>query len=315
MTRRPHRTDMTSPAPGRRARLSLRAPALAGVGAVAILAALVGIAGRTPFEKSVGTAGMIVAETQTTTVRHARGGRLAQFHVALGQKVAVGDVLATLDTQALGSELATLRQQAEQADEQLASIRQQVAAIVSDGEPAPDMRARLTVERQLVTIEKDGVGLTRRSAIVEQELARAVVRAPVTGQISRLAPIAADGVLEPGAVLAEIAPPAGAVAIIASVPVGANDNIAPGTPVRVWPLAGMDARPLRGRVVAIAPSTQSLLGAGPASRMLRIDLAEPHRMALTAGLQARLTIATGTHFLLDELIEPLLRLLNRASRA
>lgn len=292
-------------------RLSLRKPALCGVAIVAVVAAGLGIAARTPFERSIGLTGHVVAEPGSRPVRLGRDGILERVHVAIGQQVAAGQIIVSFDTGPMAAELAELRRQADTAERQLEEIRKEVAAIIAGGELRAETRARIAaLEGRIVAIEKDGVALTRRTAIAEQELARAAIRAPVAGRLTHVATLEAGAALTAGTTVAEIAPLTPPVAIITTL--DASRGIAAGTPVRVWPIdtdaAGF--RPLRARVTGVAavPHVAS-------EHALKIELAGGRTAQLAPGSQVRLGIATGTHTFLGELIEPVVRLLNRASRA
>jgi multidrug efflux pump subunit AcrA (membrane-fusion protein) len=296
-------------------RLSLRAPALAGSVILALVATAIGIAARTPFEQRIGATGLVQQlPVQSHGVRHARGGSIERVHVTVGQEVAAGDLLITLGTGALADDLARLQAEALTAERQLAAIRQEVASLATAPDTTPDRQSRIArLEVKLHEIEREGVALIRRTALAEQELARAVVRAPVAGRVAGLAEVGAA--IAPGAAVADIHPALQPLTILAAVEAPAHMAIAPGAPVRVWPTSFTAAgyRPLRARVAEVADVPAAPLS--PARRLLRIELSEPRAGPLVNGAAARLSIALGTHSLLDELLAPVWRLMKRASRA
>lgn len=283
-----------------------------------------GIAGAAwaPIDKGVSLGGQIIVETKVKSVQHLRGGVVGKVHVAEGQDVNAGQTLLTLDTQTLDDQIAALKAQAQAAKRQLDLIRQETATVADLAERKLAPRSKvLNLERQVAEVEKEIAGLAAKIAMAEQDLTRAEIRSPVSGRILTLAVAGPGAVIQPGATVLEIVPQDDKLVVEGRLPPAQIDHVTPGMDAKVWltTLSWRDSRPLKARLVWVSPDTVEDKRSGAAYFVARVDLEESRseiakRIALHPGMRTEILLVTGERTLLDQLLDPLLRNINRAFR-
>ena len=283
----------------------------------------IGGAAYAPIDKGIGMSGTIIVETKVKAVQHQRGGVVDRIHVAEGQQVKAGQLLISLDSKSIDDQLFALRAQAEAAQRQLSLIRQETATMTDLLERKLAARSRvLALERQVAEIEKENAGLNARIAVAEQELQRTEIRAPAGGRVLTLAVHGPGAVIQPGATVAEIVPEQDRLVIEGRLTPNAIENVKPGMPAKVWltSLSWRDQRPLRGRLAWVSPDSVEDKRTGAAYFVARVELEDTkaeiaRRVTLHPGMRTEMLLLTGERTLLDQLIDPLLRNINRAFRA
>lgn len=305
-------------------RLDIRAPVLFGfVVAGLFFGAGIGGAAIAPIDKGVGASGKFIVETKVKPVQHERGGVLAAIHVTEGQDVEAGDLLVTFDTTALAEQIEALKAQAEAAARQLDLARQEAATMAELLDRKLTQRSRvLQIQRQVAEIEKEVASLDARSAVARQELARSLVRAPVSGRVLTLHVNGVGVVAEAGGTLMEIVPASDKLVIEGRITPDSVENVAHGMPAKVWlsALSWREQRPLKARLEWVSPDSIEDERTGGRYYAARVVLDEAETEAvkqtvkLLPGMHAEVLLLTGKRTLLDQLIDPLLRNMNRAFR-
>lgn len=305
------------------ARLDIGGPTRAG--ALVVLAFFgfgVGTAAMAPIDKGVGMPGTIIVETRVKPVQHERGGTIDTVLVSEGQKVKAGDVIATLDTASLREQLTALEAQADAAGRQLALARQEAQTMSDLLERKLASRSRvLGLERQVAEIEKEAAALDARIAIAKRDISRSEVRAPEAGRILSLAIKGSGGVLQAGATAAEIVPDDDRLVIEGRLQPNQIENIRPGMPAKVWltALSWREQRPLSATLAWISPDVVEDRRTGANYFTARVELSQPRStieksITLQPGMRSEVLLLSGERTLLDQLIDPLMRNINRAFR-
>jgi hypothetical protein len=190
-------------------RLDVRGPlALASFAIVTCLAAGLGVVATgapAPLLSLAIQTGSIPDAGAVTSVRHAKGGIVARVYVTEGASVKAGDILISLDTAALDSEIALLRSQAAVAQRMLIAVSGEAAVVAAS---APADRAKVSdLERSVAELETQAKGLLDRVAAAERDLPMSEIRAPIAGRVVALAVRGPNAVIAPGAIVAEIVAP------------------------------------------------------------------------------------------------------------
>lgn len=304
-------------------KLDVRAPVLAGLGtAIVFFGVGVGAAAYLPIDKGVGLPGTIIVESKVKPVQHQRGGQVSRIHVTEGQVVKAGDILVTLDTKALDEQIAAMRAQSELAKKQLALAREEAATMTDLMERKLAARSRiLALERQVTELEKEAAGLVARIAVAAQELERAELRAPVDGRVLKLKVASEGAVIAPGGTVLDIVPVADRLVVEGRLQPNQIENIKPGMPAKVWltALSWREQRPLSAKLAWVSADSVEDARSGNAFFIARVELDEKpaelsQRLALHPGMRAEMVLLTGERTLLDQLLDPLMRNLNRAFR-
>jgi multidrug efflux pump subunit AcrA (membrane-fusion protein) len=284
-----------------------------GLGAASMLA----------IEKGVPFSGQIIVESKVQAIQHQRGGTVARVHVAEGQEVVPGQILITLDTQALDQQISAMKAQVDAASRQLDLIRQETAVMTDLAERKLAARSKVSVlERQVAEVEKEMAGLRARIAIAEQELMRSEIRSPIAGQLLSLAVHGSGAILQPGATALEIVPQTDRLVIEGRLPLLHIETARPGMPAKIW-LTGntwRDARPLPAKLAWVSPDSIEDKRTGATYFLTRIELSQSRaeiasRFTLHPGQRTDILLLTGERTLLEHIFDPLLRNINRAFRA
>lgn len=305
-------------------RLDIRGPLLVGLLTMALFfGGGLGAASMAPIDKGIPLAGNIIVESKVQTVQHLKGGAVGRVHVVEGQQVGTGQLLVSLDTLALDQQIAALRAQATAAARQLDLIRQEALTMADLAERKLAARSKvLALERQVAEVEKETAGLDARIAIAEQDLARSEIRSPVAGQILSLAVHGPGAMLQPNGTVVEIVPQTDRLVVEGRLPPLHIDNIKQGMEAKVW-LTGLnwrDTRPLQAKLAWVSPDSVEDKRTGAAYFVARVELADSRaeitkRFTLHPGQRTEILLLTGERTLLEHIIDPLMRNINRAFRA
>jgi RND family efflux transporter MFP subunit len=305
-------------------RLDITGPVTGAFAVIALfLGGGVGAAAWAPIDKGVGLSGQIIVETKVKAVQHPRGGIVGRLHVAEGQEVTAGQTLVTLDTRALDEQIAALKAQAAAARRQLDLIREEASTMTELLERKLAARSKvLALERQVAEVEKETAGLNARISLAEQDLQRSEIRSPVAGRVLSMAVAGAGAVIQAGATVLEIVPENDKLVIEGRLSPAHIDSVKPGMPARVWltTLSWRDSHPFEARLAWVSPDTVEDKRSGASTFLARVELDEPRteiarRFTLHPGMRAEILLLTGQRRLLDQLLDPLLRNINRAFRA
>lgn len=247
------------------ARLDLRAPvrfaAVAIVGAIAFVAAALATM---PLGSRILLTELRIEETQRLSVRHAKGGIVSQVHVKTGDAVAVGDLLVTLDTRDLDEQIAALKMQSEAAAMKLAGVRKEAQLLRNSNDTSAATQARKSeLERRLVDVERETIGLQVRIAHAEQDVVRAEIRAPVAGRVLDVASLGAGKIVSEGAMVAELQPATGKLVLAGRAIDAHRNDLIPGRTARVTLLSPIThrAESFEARVLEQDGATPAAAGA------------------------------------------------------
>lgn len=313
----------TAPARPGRPRLDLRGPIAVGLAVIVlVIGGGFGAAVWTPIEKGASLSGTIIVETKTRAIQHDRGGIIGAVHVLEGAEIKAGDLVATLDTTSLDQQITALRAQQAASQRQLDLIREEASLLGELVKKQLTSRPRLVAaERQIAEIEKDVAGFVGRIAMMEQELRNAEIRSPVAGRVLSLAVHGRGAVVSPGGTVAEIVPLEDRLVVEGRLSPALIDLVKPGLPAKVWVtgVAWRDSRPLAARLAWISPDAVEDRRTGLTFFLARVELDEPRRalerrLPLHPGQRADILVITGARTLLEQLVTPIMRNLNRAFR-
>ena len=305
----------------RYSRLDIRAPAALGISVVILFFGFgVGTAAYAPIDKGVGLPATIIVESKVKQVAHPRGGVVAQIHVSEGQHVNAGDLLVSLDTAGLDEQITGLQTQADAAKRQLALARQEAETITDLQNRQLAAKSKVfALDRLVAEVEKDVASLSARLTVALQEREQASIRAPVAGRIMSLQAHATGAVLQPGASIADIVPENDRLVIEGHLAPNQIENVKAGMSAKVWltALSWREQRPLSAKLAWVSADSLEDRHTGAAYFVARIELDETaaeisKRMVLHPGMRAEVLLLTGQRTLLDQLIDPMMRNINRA---
>ena len=265
----------------------------------------------------------MIVESKVQQVQHRVGGTVGKVLVQEGQKVKAGDVIVVLDTAQIDEQIAALRTQAEAAQRQLVLMRLETQTYTELLDKKLAARSKvLALERQVAEIEKETAGLTSKIVVAEQDLRLMEIRAPVGGRVLSLAVRGPGSVLQAGATVAEIVPEEDKLVLEGKLSPQQIEHARPGMSAKVWlrTLSFRESRPFRARLAWISPDTVEDKRTGANFFMARVELEQTRqeiaeRIALHPGMRAELLLLTGERTLLDQILDPLVRNMNRAFRA
>lgn len=305
-------------------RLNIRLPLVLGIVVIVTFAAAgFGTAALAPLDKGVGMPGTVIVESKVKPVQHPRGGSVAEIHVTEGQVVRAGDILVTLDTRTIDEQIAALRTQSAAARRQLELAQMETATIadLADRKLASKSRV-LSLQRQVAEVEKESAGIASRIVLAEQELERAILRAPVAGRVLDMQVSSPGVVIGPGAKLMDIVPDGDRLVIEGRLSPNQIENVKPGMPAKVWLTASSwrEQRPMPARLAWVSADSMEDRRTGQPYFTARVELQEANgqvsagKPVLQAGMRSEILLVTGQRTLIDQLIEPVLRNVNRAFR-
>jgi multidrug resistance efflux pump len=228
MTRTPQKSPPT---------LDLTAPLRAGFLVAGLSLLVLGACWFIEIAQGPLTSATGITRTEPVVVRHADGGLVARVHAAVGTEVQAGQLLISLDTRSIDSQLAGLKTQADANKMRRLGLQQEADALAAM-DRLNAQRGRLAgLQAQMADIEQEGLGLQVRIAMAEQERKRTEVRAPVSGQIVSFAFTGENAVLAARAPIVTVRPSLDLMVLETVWPAGAVLGAHPGQAARVW-LAG-----------------------------------------------------------------------------
>lgn len=317
MASAPHQKTTRTP------RLTIAGPVMLGLGIIGlVLGCGLAAASLVPIDKGASLTGTIIVETKSKAVQHQRGGVVGRVHVREGQEVKAGELLISLDTAQLDEHISALRQQADAARRQLDLIRQEAATMAELANRQLAQRSRvLALERQVAEVEKEVAGFKARIVLAEQEITRSEIRAPTAGRLLTLAVRGPGEVIAAGGTVAEIVPQDERLVVEGRLSPALIDLVRPGQASKVW-LAGInwrEARPLAGKVAWISADSIEDRRTGLTFFVTRIELDDPKseiakRFTLHPGQRTEILVLTGERTLIDHILDPVMRNINRAFR-
>jgi len=203
----------------------------------------------------------------------------------------------------------------------LAQMETATIADLADRKLASKSRV-LALQRQVAEVEKESAGIASRIVLAEQELERAILRAPVAGRVLNMQVSSPGVVIGPGVTLMDIVPDGDRLVIEGRLSPNQIDNVKPGMAAKVWltALSWRDQRPLPARLAWVSADSIEDKRTGQPYFTARVELEKTtadlarEGAILQAGMRSEILLVTGQRTLLDQLIEPVVRNINRAFR-
>ncbi len=274
-----------------------------------------------PLHSAAVAPGSVNLDTYRKTVQHLEGGIIRRIAIREGQVVGKGDVMIEFDDTRARSNVDRLRAVMTSQRRQLRYIGEEIRDI--DGLLAQGLAQKsraLALYRRRAELEGALAQNTAELTSAEDVVARSRIRAPRTGTVVGLQVHTIGGVVSAGSPLLTIVPSDEPLVIDARIDPNDIDVVRRGLParVRLTPFNARQLRPLSGTVVSV--SADKLAGGDGGSHYLariRIEGASgnrPNGLILHPGMPAEVIISTGERTLLDYLIAPITRSLERAFR-
>lgn len=205
------------------------------------------------------------------------------------------------------------------------------AALQKSKRSAIEIKARIAqystqynrdVAEELAATRKTLDNAKGRFVVVQDELARTVVRSPVRGHVTDLAVNTPGGVVTPGMRLMDIVPQDERLIFDTKLSTGFIDKVRPGLAVNIQ-LYNFPETPqliLEGQVLSV--SADAIVDKVPNAQpyyLLRVEVtpagvAKLGARKLQPGMQAEVMVKTGERTVLKYLLKPLLRRMNTAMR-
>lgn len=219
---------------------------------------------------------------------------------------------------ALDGEEGSLRAEVARANEAIGEARMQMLSVGSDtDEEVADLLRQVQVQLD---------ELTPRLMSTREQIARAQVRAPATGQVVGLSVFTVGGVVQPGQLLMDVVPEEAALIIAAEVsPTDADDlRVGQETEVRFTAFRERDLPILHGRLTAVSADsfTEEQTGRSffritvevPPQELRRIQDVRGEDTGLRPGLPVEVVIPLRKRTALEYFLEPLTQSLWRSFR-
>ena len=301
--------------------LDVRSPVGLGLTVIVVFFGFgLGAAALAPIDKGVSLPGTIIVESKVKPVAHPRGGVVEKIHVVEGQEVKQGQLLVSLETATLDEQITSLKAQSDASLKQLLLARQEAATITDLQIRSLASKSKvLSLDRLVAEIEKDAANFKAKIAAAETERTKTDIRAPVAGRVLSLQAHATGAVLQPGATVVEIVPEADKLVVEGRLQPHQLENIKAGMSAKIWltALSWREQRPLVAKLSWISADSLEDKRSGNSYFVARLELVEPRseitkRMALQPGMRAEILLMTGQRTLLDQLIDPLMRNVQKA---
>jgi multidrug efflux pump subunit AcrA (membrane-fusion protein) len=301
---------------------SWKLPAVFGVSIIVLTFLILGgWSAIAQIDSAVVAQGVIVHESNKSTVSHLEQGIIGQIKVREGQHVEKGQILFRLDTTQARSTYDGLAHELESNKEQLTYIIEELKGVNKLWEERLVPKSKvMALDRERARLEGVIGDIEEKEKAAEEVLARTDIVAPISGTLQSLKVWTVGGVIKAGEPLVEIAPDHDDLLIQAHVMPKDIEHITPGmkAEVRFTSLYHSNLLPLiSGRVDTISrdrlvddvnhqPYFLAQVVAG--------DIPDDVRARLRAGMSAEVLVPTGERTVLEYLIKPMRDRLQSALR-
>jgi RND family efflux transporter MFP subunit len=275
-----------------------------------------------PVTKGATVAGALITESKTKAVQHVKGGNIKKIHVQEGQKVEKDQLLITLDDADVRETMNGINGQVQSAQNELTLVRREHQIIADLVRRQLTPRPKLVeLDRQIVQLERDIATATSRLAVLQAELGRTSIRAPVAGRLLSLTVTGTGAVITPGTTIAEIVPVSDRLVVEGKMAANDIEGVHPGMRAKVWlsALNRRDSEPLKARLAWISPDSIDDKHTGQPQYLVRVVLKDSREqieksVRLHAGMRTEILIVKGTTTVLDSLLDPVLRSIEKSFR-
>lgn len=258
--------------------------------------------------------GTIVVEGGTQAVQHLEGGIVTQIAVREGQFVKRGDVIVKLDSTKAQSRAKYLKAQIESTNAQLALIDEELSGLGELFAQGLSRKSQLLSTRRR-RAEVSGRGDESRAQLrsVLDEIARATVRAPISGHVHQMAVRTIGGVVQAGQTMLLVIPTNGPLVVESTLEPRSINKVKVGQSALVR-LASFDQRTtpeLKGEVVLVSADLDKDRADAPAYYKVQTKIGQGQlaRLAdkqLRPGMPAEVFIQTESRSVLSYLLKPML---------
>ena len=275
-----------------------------------------------PLESAAIAIGSVSLDTNRKTVQHLEGGIVEKLLVKEAQAVEKDQLLLQLDTTQPRARIELLKAKNKSSEAQLRLLRSEIATVEGLLKKGLAQRPRLLA---LQRREAEIVGALGESAaqmrVAEDAIARAAIKAPVSGVVIDLKIHTTGGVIKAGEPLMAIVPRDEPLTIEAQIEPNDIDVVRPGLAahVRLTPYNVRFAPPMPGKVVHVSADRFTDQKSGGNYYLARIALTKKPsevdaRIKLYPGMPAEVIIVTGERTMFDYLAAPITRSFRKAFR-
>jgi RND family efflux transporter MFP subunit len=275
-----------------------------------------------PLESAAIAGGLVSVDSNRKEVQHLEGGIVKRILVREGQQVQAGQELVLLEAGKAEAAVTTLKAKITADTTQLKLTQDELDTVEALFKKGQALRPRmLALQRKKAELE--GLIAQSRAELktAEDQIARAVIRAPIAGTVIDLKVHTAGGVVKPGEPLMSIVPRDDPLVIEAHIDPNDIDVVRPGLAahIRLTPYNQRYAPPLEGRVVQVSADRFTDAKSGAAYYLARVQLTQKPSeidpaIKLYPGMPAEVIIVTGQRTLLGYLAAPISRSFRRALR-
>ena len=266
--------------------------------------------------------GSLGIDTNRKNIQHLEGGIVRAIKVREGQHVKSGQILIELDQTRARANIILLKVKIASAAEQLLLLADEIGGVEKL------FRKGLTQKPRLLSLKRrrsqlNGQRLQDRARLraALDVIARARIRAPLSGVVVGLKVHSIGGVIAPGAVLMSIVPDNEKLIVEARIDPNDIDVVRKGLEarVRLTPFSARQLAPLKGLVLSVSADAITDERSGQKYYLARIELAPiPAEVlkpgSLYPGMPVEVMIVTGSRTMLDYLLSPLIESFGRAFR-
>jgi len=331
---------MTKPVPGTP---PLDSSAHIKIGMLTLIVGLGGFmlwAALAPLDEGVPLPGVVAVESNRKTIQHLTGGIIKSINTHEGDRVAAGATLLTLDTSAqsaeagvIGNQMAGLSAQAEGLRQSLPQLQSQTASLrneIAQLEPlvreelyprnnyAEKQRQLAQLATQLINAETEHqqiqakmAELRNRLKLLNTEMARANIAAPVAGNVIGLSVHTIGGIIAPGARILDLVPENDNLIIEGQIPPQLIEVVHADLPARLR-FSALNPRttPVINGVVSRVSPDRIVDAEGKSYYSYRVNVSNEQLLRLgTAriqpGMPVEVIVLTGERTFLNYLLKPL----------
>ncbi|MEM1019188.1 MAG: HlyD family efflux transporter periplasmic adaptor subunit [Pseudomonadota bacterium] len=277
-------------------------------------------AGRAPLQSAAVATGSVNLDTYRKTVQHYEGGIIKDILIREGQDVDKDQVLIVLDETQARSKIELLKAQISAEKQRLSFINERIEAVAVLLEKGHANKPQiLELYGKRAEMEGNTTVYAAQLRAAEHVVARAKIRAPISGTVVGLQVHTSGGVIKAGESLLSIVPRDEPLVVEARVDPNDIDVVHKGLPaqVRLTPFNTRMIPPVPASVVWISADSMNDPNTGASYYLARVRLANqspelPADLQLYPGMPAEVMVVTGERTLLNYLAAPLMRSFRRA---
>ncbi len=254
-----------------------------------------------PIDSGTPSVGTLVVESHQKTIQHLTGGVIQEILVKEGDAVKENQVLIKLVSTTSDAQVGIFRQQADQLNTKLTSIK----PMVDEG---------YYPKLEYLDIERQAKEATLRLKVALEELERTEVRAPIAGSVMGLSAVTIGGVVAPGGRLMSVIPEGDNLVVEVIVPPHLIDKMVKGleADIRFSALNQRTTPVVQGKVVWVSAdrftnpnATNPSEGYYTARVSLNTDAYKKiGNQELKAGMPVEVIIKTGSRTFMSYLLKP-----------